>query len=156
MTRSDKDFQNLLGKRLNVDDDTIKTALMKRWFALYMKCRDGDISEPEYTRRRRAYKTMIEELGGFDESFVDVYKERIVTPRTKKNLFSLLFSLGFERQMRLGIDKNIHFVFNLGDELLVFPKGKRLQEYHWMTARKHLDANGHLTAEEFDKKFEIG
>lgn len=67
----------------------------------------------------------------------------------KKRLFDLLISFGFVKTTKI---KNFH-IFKNKNEILAFPK--KLQLYHLYYARKHLDMNGWICENDFNKMFNL-
>lgn len=71
--------------------------------------------------------------------------KNIITLEQKLKLFSILTNLGFQRT-----DMELRTIFHIGKEIIVFPTGE-LRDFHLMTTRKHLDANGRMESTKFNK-----
>ena len=71
--------------------------------------------------------------------------KKTITLEQKQKLFSILTNFGFQRT-----DMELRIVFQLGEEIIVFPNGE-LSDSHLVTTRKHLDVNGRMNASKFNK-----
>ena len=69
----------------------------------------------------------------------------IINSEQKNKLFSILTKFGFNRT-----DMEDKIIFKLNDEIIVYPIGD-LREFHLLTTRKHLDANGRMDSSKFNK-----
>ena len=67
----------------------------------------------------------------------------------KDRLFNMLKDFGF-----IETSTNEITIFNRLDEFFIFPNTISLQEYHYATTRYHLDMNGWICRDEFDKIFD--
>ena len=65
----------------------------------------------------------------------------------KAELLKFLKELGFKK-----LTHPFYVQYILDKEVIVLPKGK-LSQHHIINVRKHLDMKGHLSAQDFDKRF---